>query len=98
MVTQARATGKGREARGDSIHFGHSERIQNLTSSDRGLNILDQINVNVCVKLVVYDKIELRWRGHYMLSISNVSGADCYNVLSWLLFLQKLAKRLHISN
>ena len=29
---------------------------------------------------------------------SNVSGADCYNVLSWLLFLQKLAERLHISN
>ena len=29
---------------------------------------------------------------------SNVSGADCYNVLSWLLFLQKLAKHLHISN
>ena len=29
---------------------------------------------------------------------SNVSGADCYNVLSWLIFLYKLAKRLHISN
>ena len=25
------------------------------------------------------------------------SGADCYNVLFWLLFLQRLAKRLHIS-
>ena len=25
----------------------------------------------VCVQLVVYDKIGLRWRGHYMLSVSN---------------------------
>ncbi len=26
---------------------------------------------HVCVKLVVYDKIGLRWRGHYMLTVSN---------------------------
>ena len=56
----------------------------------------------VCMRENI-EKFGLRWRGHCILSIekdmdSNVSGADCYNVLSWLLFLQKLAERLHISN
>ena len=55
--------------------------------------------VCVCVCSLLSLKIGLRWRSHYMLSVSNqMSGADCFNVLSWLLFLRKLAKRLHISN
>ena len=59
----------------------------------------------MCVCVCMYEniKIGLRWRGHYILSIekdmvSNVSGAGCYNVVLWLLFLGKLAKYLHINN
>jgi hypothetical protein len=28
----------------------------------------NKINVNVCALLVVYDKLGLRWRGHYILN------------------------------
>ena len=52
----------------------------------------------MCANVWKYRKIGLRWRGHCMLSVSNqmsvVQIATMF--LSWLLFLQKLAKRLHI--
>ncbi len=55
--------------------------------------------VCVCVCMCENIKIGLRWRGHYILSIekdmvSNVSGADCYNVFVMVAFSPKARQAL----
>ena len=57
----------------------------------RGRNVC--VCVCVCVKYLGYGGAATTY---WMMK--KCSGADCYNVLLWLLFLQKLAERLHISN